>query len=79
MNTSEQARVEFNQLKAQGVPTFVIDNQVIVGFDHKRIMDLLDYRVEKCPSCGAKMRVPKDKGKIRITCHECQHKFILTT
>ncbi len=79
MNTDQVARAEFNKLEAQGVPTFVIDNQVIVGFDRQRILDLVDYKVEKCPSCGARMRVAKNKGKIRITCHECQHKFVLKT
>ena len=79
VNVNQIARAEFNQLGAQGVPTFVIDDQVIVGFDRQRILDTLDYTVEKCPSCEARMRVPKNKGKIRVTCHQCQHKFELTT
>ena len=33
------------------------------------------FRFYKCPECGTKMRVPKGKGKIRITCPECGTKF----
>ena len=33
------------------------------------------YRTFVCPSCGQKLRVPRGKGKIRITCKRCQTKF----
>lgn len=36
------------------------------------------YRYYKCPKCKLKLRVPKGKGKIRISC-ECGHKFIKFT
>ena len=38
-----------------------------------------DYKVFKCPSCKQKLRVPKGKGKIRITCRRCQREFIKRT
>lgn len=79
VNTSQSAREEFNRLGAQGVPAFVIGEQVIVGFDRQRIMELVDYSVESCPACKARMRVPKHKGKIRVTCHQCGHKYLLNT
>jgi DNA-directed RNA polymerase subunit RPC12/RpoP len=34
---------------------------------------------EKCPECGQKLRLPADKGKLRVTCSECGHKFEVTT
>ncbi len=34
------------------------------------------YRFYKCPSCGVTTRVPKGKGKIRITCPKCGESFI---
>ena len=37
----------------------------------KRIQDRKYYKYYKCNSCGTKMRVPKGKGKIRITCPNC--------
>lgn len=33
------------------------------------------YKHLKCPECGKRMRVPRGKGKIRVKCPECQHKF----
>ncbi len=32
-----------------------------------------------CPNCGTKLRVPKGKGKIQITCPVCQNSFIETS
>lgn len=34
-----------------------------------------DFKFFKCPSCRAVMRVPKDKGKIRIICKKCGTAF----
>ncbi|MBR4992309.1 MAG: hypothetical protein IKY86_04895 [Clostridia bacterium] len=33
------------------------------------------YRFYKCPKCGITIRVPKGKGKIRITCPKCGETF----
>ena len=34
------------------------------------------YRFFKCPSCKQKVRVPRGKGKIEISCPKCKAKFI---
>ncbi len=75
INENPEAREEFSRLGVQGVPTFVIDHQVVVGFDRHRIEAMLDYSVEPCPSCQGRIRVPKGKGTIRVTCGHCQHQF----
>lgn len=33
------------------------------------------YRYFTCKSCKQQIRVPKNRGKIMITCPKCQHKF----
>ncbi len=33
----------------------------------------------KCPECKKELRVPRGKGKIRITCPHCGHQFIKKT
>ena len=33
------------------------------------------YRYFKCPHCGQKMRAPKGKGNIVVTCHQCNTSF----
>ncbi|MGI6491130.1 MAG: glutaredoxin family protein [Pelotomaculum sp.] len=42
ISSDSQARAELLQLKARGVPTFVIGDEVIVGFDQKRLMELIE-------------------------------------
>lgn len=34
------------------------------------------YRFYKCPQCRQKVRVPKGKGKVAITCPKCRMEFI---
>ena len=40
-----------------------------------RVMTDKDYKYFKCPNCNAKLRVPKHKGKIVITCPKCSTEF----
>lgn len=34
-----------------------------------------EYKIFKCPSCGVKLRVPRGKGKIKVTCRQCGATF----
>lgn len=34
------------------------------------------YRYFKCPECKQKMRAPKGRGKIKVTCKNCQTQFV---
>jgi predicted membrane protein len=35
-----------------------------------------NYRFFKCPDCRQKVRVPKGRGKICITCPKCKREFV---
>lgn len=38
-----------------------------------------EHRIFRCPSCSTKVRVPRGRGKIRITCPKCKTAFIKKT
>lgn len=41
----------------------------------KRWQDRRTHRYFRCPKCNTTLRVPRNRGKIRITCRSCQHQF----
>lgn len=45
----------------------------------RRRPDAKTHRYFKCPGCGQTVRVPRNKGKINITCPKCGVKFIKKT
>ena len=45
----------------------------------QRIKGRKDHCYFKCPACKTRVRVPKGKGKIRITCPACRETFIKMT
>lgn len=78
INVDEQARAELIRRKISGVPTFLIGDDVVVGLDKAKILEFVDHRVIECDKCHTKMRVPLDKGPIKVTCPECAHSFEIT-
>lgn len=45
----------------------------------QRVRDSKTHRFYKCPKCSVKVRVPKGKGKINITCPKCGERFVKKT
>lgn len=45
-------------------------------FENIRNSSKSSSKVFICPNCHQKVRVPKGRGKIEITCPKCNHKFI---
>lgn len=37
------------------------------------------YKITKCPNCKQKLRLPRGKGKIVVTCKKCSTKFDFRT
>lgn len=44
-----------------------------------RIKNMRHYKYFKCPSCDQKLRVPRGKGRLTITCPKCKHKITRKT
>lgn len=42
----------------------------------ERFSQRKEYRFYKCPSCRQRVRVPRGRGKIAITCPKCKTEFI---
>ena len=52
-------------------------NAIADGFYNRkdRFSQKKDYCFFKCPSCKTMLRVPRGKGRIRITCRKCGTAF----
>ena len=52
--------------------------QIVVKWNNakKHFAQRKEYRFYRCPKCHQKVRVPRGKGKICITCPKCRHEFI---
>lgn len=38
-----------------------------------------NYKIVQCPNCSQKLRLPKGKGKIVVTCKKCANEFKMKT
>lgn len=44
-----------------------------------KIDNFKKYKIVKCPNCKQKLRLPRGKGSIIVTCKSCSHKFNMRT
>lgn len=45
----------------------------------KRINDWRRFAYFECPECHQKLRAPRGKGNIKVTCSNCHHQFVTKT
>ena len=45
-------------------------------FQKTKFQQRKQYKYFKCPSCGLRLRAPKGRGKIQVTCQQCHTQFI---
>ena len=69
-NTSRRA--------AENYAYFTYKNKILGWFRQRkaRWQDRKVHRYFRCPQCRTTVRVPRGKGKIRITCPKCKNQFI---
>ncbi|AQM58905.1 hypothetical protein [Clostridium baratii] len=44
-----------------------------------KINQKFKYKIVKCPKCNQKLRLPRGKGNIIVTCKRCSHEFRIKT
>ena len=76
VSVDKSAQMEMSQMGIMGVPALNVNGDIIVGFDRVKIDKALKNKIIKCPECETKLRVPLDKGKLKITCKKCSHEFV---
>jgi predicted membrane protein len=78
--------IVYVRMFSRNIPKRYAENQKFLVYYNKvagkiqREKNLMKQRkthhIYKCPSCKQKIRVPKGKGKISITCPKCRTEFI---
>ena len=63
--------------RAENAKYYAYRCKVVNGFQNwrERRRQSKDYCFFRCPSCHAMLRVPRGKGKVRVTCRKCGNAF----
>lgn len=55
--------------------SFISSFNILKGDMNRKIQYKKQYKILKCPNCKQKLRVPRGKGGMTVTCKKCSHKF----
>ena len=71
---------KFGKSIPYNLPVYNLNNlsKVFENFNYW-LNEKKNYKITKCPNCGQKLRLPRRKGKIIVTCKRCLHKFDFRT
>lgn len=63
--------------RAENAKYIAFRNKATSGWRNwrERVRQRKDYCFFRCPSCKSMLRVPRGKGKIRVTCRKCGNAF----
>lgn len=75
ISQNKEARIELTKRGIRSVPTIIIGDEVVVGFDPAKLDKLLDFTVIDCPQCAIGLRLPKGKGSLKVVCPKCKYEF----
>jgi hypothetical protein len=76
----------YYRMMSRNIPKMYAQNQKLLNMRYriaakwdaykKRWAQRKEYHFYKCPSCKQRVRVPRGKGKICITCPRCKNDFV---
>lgn len=71
---------KFGKSIPYNLPVYNLSNlsKVFENFNHW-VSEKKNYKITKCPNCKQKLRLPRGKGNIVVTCKKCSTKFDLRT
>lgn len=71
----------YNKRYQENMKYLQVKNKVLAKFrSEKSIMkQRKTHHIYKCPTCNQKIRIPKGKGRICITCPKCKTEFTKTS
>lgn len=70
----------FNKTLPNNLPVFHFRDLSPIFFNFKRwFKEKQNFKIVKCPRCSQKLRLPRHKGRITVTCKRCLHEFKLKT
>lgn len=75
VDVDHSAQREMQAMGVMGVPTLKVNGQVMVGFNAQQLAEMLKKKLVNCPMCHQKLRLPADKGILKVTCSKCSHQF----
>ena len=71
---------KFNLAIPNNLPPFDYESlDYYIKILKNKIYQKKHYKIVKCPNCSQKLRLPRKKGNIIVTCKRCLHKFDLRT
>ncbi len=70
----------FNKSLPTNLPVYDLNNlSYILNTVKYKINEYGKFKIVKCPNCKQKLRLPRGKGNLIVTCKKCGRKFDLRT